>query len=393
MPKYDVVIHGGEVVDPSQGLRGKRDIGLAYGRVAAVADRIDQTDGQICIDATGKLVTPGLVDLHTHCYVGVCTLVVPADEIGQATGVTTWVNTGDPGSHTFHGFKKWIIGQSRARILAYVHISSIGLAGYPVGEMLNMDFADVEGAARVVIENRDCVLGVKVRQTAPSIVGDNGLNPLRKAIQAAELANSPVMVHIGGVPEGTTVLLDLLRPGDVVTHCYTGNGGSFANLIGRDGKILPQARAARERGVIFDIAHGAGSFSYVSAEAALDQGFVPDVISSDIHSASVNGPMQDLPTTMSKFLNLGFSLDQVIELTTVAPAKVINADRVRVEKLGTLQIGAPGDVAIMELVEGEFEFEDTDRNKRRATKRLKPVQTIINGRPWGRPYPHPYILT
>ena len=148
---YDLVITGGEVIDPSQGLRGRRDVALRYGRVAAVAERIDPREAWLHIDATGKIVTPGLVDLHTHVYVGVCPLVVPADEIAPQTGVTTWVSTGDAGSNTFAGFRKWIINQSKARILAYVHITNFGLAGFPIGEMLNLDHADVEGAARVAI--------------------------------------------------------------------------------------------------------------------------------------------------------------------------------------------------------------------------------------------------
>jgi dihydroorotase len=202
-----------------------------------------------------------------------------------------------------------------------------------------------------------------------------------------------MMVHIGGVAtsELMTDILDLLRPGDVLTHCYTGApnmSGAFTNIV-QDGKLLPAALAAKQRGVVFDVAHGGGSFDFTVAEVAIPAGCTPDTISSDIHVFSGNSPsVPFLPNVMSKFLAMGFSLEQVVSMATSAPAKIIN----RAPKIGTLQLGAPGDVAIMDLVEGPVIFLDTRNNKREGRLLLKPVQTVINGVPFGRPYQSPFSV-
>jgi dihydroorotase len=238
------------------------------------------------------------------------------------------------------------------------------------------------------------VLGIKVRMSE-NVIGKLGLEPLRRAIAACERAETggKVMCHIGGVEtrEMMSQILDLLRPGDVLTHCYTGAptpGGAFTNIV-QDGRLIPAALAAKQRGVIFDIGHGGGSFDYTVAEAAMAQGAPPDTISSDIHVVSGNSPgMPYLPWVMSKFLGLGLSLEQVVTMATVNPAKVIN----RVPKHGTLQVGAPGDVAIMELVEGPVSFVDTRNNRREGRAYLKPVQTVTAGVPFGRPYSSPFSV-
>jgi len=273
---------------------------------------------------------------------------------------------------------------ARSRIFAFVHISRIGLAGFPVGETLNIKYADVDAAARCVAENSDVVLGVKVR-ISRSVVGTNELEPLRRAIEATEAAgtNARVMCHIGDAPGNLSTLLDLLRPGDILTHTYSGAG----NNIVQNNKVLPAALEAKNRGVLIDVGHGGGSFDYTVAEPAIDQGLTPDTIGSDIHVLSGNSPgMPYLPWVMSKFLNMGFSLEQVVTLATSAPARVIN----RVDKLGTLQIGAPADVSVLELVEEPVEFVDTRNNHRPGKQWLRPVHTIRAGRPFGRPYPMPF---
>jgi dihydroorotase len=294
------------------------------------------------------------------------------------------VSAGDAGANNFSAFKHYVIAQARSRIFAFVHISSIGLAGFPVGEELNLDYMDVEAAARTVAENADIAVGVKVRMTK-SIVGANGLEPLKRAIAAAERAGggARVMCHIGDAPGDLAQLLDLLRQGDILTHTYSGAG----NNIVQDGKVLPAALEAKKRGVVIDVGHGGGSFDYTVAELALAQGLTPDTIGSDIHAVSGNTPgMPYLPWVMSKFLNLGFNLEDVVALATINPARVIG----RTEKLGTLQVGAPADVSILELVEAPVTFVDTRKNTREGNRWLKPVQTVRAGVPFGRPYPMPF---
>ncbi len=384
--KYELVIAGGEVLDPSQNLRGKRDIGIKYGQIAAIAPGIPADRAVQRIDAGGKLVTPGLVDLHTHLcpHLGIG---LPADELVHITAVTTAVSAGDAGAHTFGNFRHGVVPQSRTRLFGFVHISSIGLAGgLAPGEMLNIDYANVDACAKAVAENADLVLGVKVRIT-DSVVGQNGLEPLRRALKAAEMAGKGfrVMCHIGAAPGSLSDLLDLLRPGDILTHSYSGAGNNTV----QNGRLLPAALAAKQRGVIIDVGHGGGSFDYTVAEPAIAQGLTPDAISSDIHAVSINTPgYPTLPWVMSKFLNMGFSLEDVVAKATVEPGKIIG----RVPGLGTLQVGAPADVAIFDLVDGPVEFVDTRNNKRSGAKKLVPALTVRGGRPFGRPpLPIPFL--
>src|SRR5262245_1821042 len=383
--KFDLVIKGGEVLDPSQKLRAKRDIGIRNAVIAALEPEIADARAKQTLDAKGRLVVPGLVDIHAHVYPQGSALGLPADELVPYTATTTYVSAGDAGANNFSALKHYIAAQARSRIYAFVHISSIGLAGFPVGEMLNIDYADVDQAAKTVAENPEIVLGVKVRETV-EVVGNNGIEPLKRAIQACErsgVKGARVMCHIGNAPGELSALLDTLRPGDILTHSYSGAGNNTV----RDGKVLAAALAAKKRGVLIDVGHGGGSFDYTVAEPAIQQGLTPDTISSDLHAVSGNTPgMPYLPWVMSKFLNMGFTLEQVVTMATSAPAKIIN----RLDKLGTLAVGAPADVAILELVEGEVEFVDTRKNTRKGNKYLQPVGTVRAGRPFGRPYPVPF---
>lgn len=382
--RLDLLVRGGEVLDPGQGLRGRYDVGIRWGRIVQVEPEIPVETASQVIDASTNLVTPGLVDLHTHVYPLGSALGLPADELTPHTATTTYVSAGDAGANNFGAFRHYVMAAARSRMFAFVHISRMGLAGFPVGETLNIDYADVDAAARCIAENADVVLGVKVR-ISRNVVGDNGLEPLRRAIRAAQLSatGARVMCHIGDAPDDLSALLDLLRPGDVLTHTYSGAG----NNIVQKGRLLPAALAAKQRGVIIDVGHGGGSFDYTVAEPAIEQGLMPDTISSDIHALSGNSPgMPYLPWVISKFLNLGLSLEQVVAMATSAPAKVIN----RVDKLGTLQVGAPADVSIFKLVEEPVEFVDTKNNRRSGTRWLKPLHTVRAGVPFGRPYPMPF---
>jgi dihydroorotase len=384
--KFDLVIANGDVVDPSQRLRGKRDIGIKNGQIAAIAAGIAADRAAQRIDVGGRLVTPGLVDLHTHLmpHIGIG---LPADELVGITAVTTAISAGDAGANTFGTFTHWAKPQTRTRLYAFVHIASIGLAGgLAPGELLNIDYAIVDACAKAVAENADVVLGVKVRIT-DSVVGQNGLEPLRRAIRAAAMAGPQfrVMCHIGAAPGSMSDLLDLLRPGDILTHAYSGAG----NNIVQNGQLLPAAKTAKARGVIFDVGHGGGSFDYTVCEPAMQQGAPPDTISSDLHSVSINTPgYPTLPNVMSKFLGLGLPLEEVVARATWEPAKIIG----RVPGLGTLMVGAPADISIFDLVDGPAEFVDTRNNKRSGTKKLVPWLTVKGGRPWGRPpLPSPFM--
>jgi dihydroorotase len=392
--KFDLVIKGGDVLDPSQSLRGKRDIGIRWGVIEAVENDIPAARAAKTIDASGKLVTPGLIDLHSHVYPYGSAIGIPADELVQAQATTTVVSAGDAGVNNLAALRRYIVAQSRARIYAFVHIANNGLSGFPVAELYNIDYAQVEACAMALAENPDFLLGVKVRMSE-NVIAKHGVEPLKRGIKACEMSGWPakMMVHIGGVEtkELMSEILDLLRPGDVLTHCYSGApniAGAFTNIV-QDGKLLPAALAAKQRGVIFDVGHGGGSFDFTVAEVAIAGGCTPDTISSDIHVFSGNTPgMPYLPNVMSKFIPLGFTVEQVVAMATAAPAKIIN----RAPKIGTLQIGAPGDVAIMDLVEGQTSFVDTRNNKREGKLLLKPVQTVINGVPFGRPYQSPFAV-
>jgi dihydroorotase len=392
--KFDLVIKGGEVLDPSQSLRGKRDVGIRWGAIEAIEPEISAVRAAKMIDASGKLVMPGLIDLHCHVYPYGSGLGIPADELVHFQATTTVVSAGDAGVNNLAALRRFIVAQTRARMYAFLHIANNGLSAFPVAELYNIDNAQVEACAMALAENPDFLIGVKVRMSE-NVIFKHGLEPLKRGIQACEMCGWParMMVHIGGVETGQLMsdIPNLLRPGDVLTHAYSGApnmAGAFTNIV-QNGKLLPAALAAKQRGVIFDVGHGGGSFDFTVAEVAIPGGCTPDTISSDIHVFSGNSPgMPYLPNVMSKFMAMGFSLEQVVTMATIAPARIIN----RAPKIGTLQIGAPGDVAIMDLVEGPVTFVDTRNNKRDGNALLKPVQTVINGVPFGRPYQAPFAV-
>jgi dihydroorotase len=392
--KFDLVVKGGEVLDPSQSLRAKRDIGIRFGVIEALEADIPADKALKVLNAGGKLVTPGLIDLHAHVFPYGSAIGIPADELIPFQSTTTLVSAGDAGANNIAAFRRAIVGQTRARLYAFVHIANIGLAGFPIPELYNIDYAQTEAAAKAVAENADLVLGVKVRMSE-NVIAKNGVEPLKRAIRACEMAGggAKIMCHIGGVETGKLMsdILDLLRPGDVLTHAYSGApnfANQFTNIV-QDGKLLPAALAAKQRGVVFDVGHGGGSFDYTVAEAAMAAGAGPDTISSDIHVFSGNSPgMPYLTWVMSKFLNLGLTLEQVVAMATSAPARVIN----RGAKLGTLQAGAPADVSLLELVEGPVEFVDTRNNKRQGKVHLKPAGVVLAGVPFGRPYQAPFAM-
>ena len=392
--KFDLLIRNANVMDPSQGLSGKRDIGIRYGLIAAIEPSIAAERALRVMDAGGKLVTPGLIDLHCHTYAYGSAIGIPADELIAHQCSTTVVSAGDAGANNFAAYRRFVVPAGRTRQFAFVHIANAGLAGFPVPELFNIDYAQVDIAARTVAENADTVLGVKVRMSE-NVIARNGLEPLNRAVKACEVSGVPsrVMCHIGGVSDRQLMsqILDTLRPGDVLTHCYSGapnSAGEGTNIV-QDGKLLPAALAAKKRGVLFDIGHGGGSFDYTIAEVAMAQGCLPDTISSDVHVFSGNTPgVPYLPWIMSNMIGLGFSLAEVITMTTATPAQVIG----RIPKHGTLQIGAPADLSILEIVDGPVSFVDTRSNKREGKMHLRPIGAVIAGVAFGRPYQAPFAV-
>ena len=366
---YDLVLKGATVIEPLQNIRGVHDVAITAGKIAALAKEITEPSKE-CIPLEGKILTPGWVDIHTHMYAGATTWGIRGDAPCLATGVTTAVDAGSAGWAGFLGFRDYIVGPARTQILAFVHISGIGLTYGPLGEMEDLRYADPERTASVIRNFSDCCVGVKVR-LGKRQVGANGVEPLRLAIQAAELSDRRVMVHIGLGTRLTEVLAEL-RPGDILTHCYRGNDGG---ILGENREVMPEVWKARERGVLFDVGHGGGSFRYEVAEKALAQGFPPDVISTDLHAHSLNGPVYSLPVTASKLLNLGVELPEVVRMTTSAPAAAIG----RSEELGTLKAGTVADLGAFEILEGAFDFVDAGGRHDTGTQMIKPVLTVRAG--------------
>ncbi|HVA84789.1 MAG TPA: amidohydrolase/deacetylase family metallohydrolase [Candidatus Saccharimonadales bacterium] len=388
----DLVVRGGRVFDPGAGIDDHFDVGIRYGRVVAlerdlsarIAERRNEMPldlGTLVVDATGRTVAPGFIDLHTHVYVGVAGLTVPADETSSTSGVTTCVSCGDAGAHTIEGFRRLAVEASRTRVLAFLHVSSVGLAPWPAGEATDLDLLDVPAGIRAARENPDIVIGVKVRMTEPQVIRDHGLEPLRRAIAIAEGAGIPVIMHIGYCPRPIGELLELLRPGDIVTHCFTGSD----NTLAEGGHLGRGVHEARAHGIRFDIGHGSGSFAFRVADIAIAEGFWPDTISTDIHSLSASGPVYDLPTTMTKFLMLGMPLDEVIRSVTASPAAAIR----RSSTLGSLAVGRVADLAIFDVVDEPQTLRDSFGEERRSTSRLRVHHTVRAGIPWFAPLPHP----
>jgi dihydroorotase len=283
--------------------------------------------------------------------------------------VTTWVDAGSAGAYNFHGFRRFIADVSQVRVLAFLNVSGIGLVG-PTYELSTLEYCDVELGADVIDANRDVLVGVKARVDADTTRGQ-GTEPLRRARQLADKVGLPLMVHIGTAPPALSDILAWMRPGDILTHCCTDRPN---RVVDSHGRILPFVRDLWEQGLVLDVGHGGASFSFRTVESMLAAGMPPDVISSDIHQFSVHGPMQDLLTTMSKFLQLGMSLTDVVARVTSHPARALGRP-----ELGGLEVESPADIAVFRLEEGDFTFHDTDMESRRGSQRLSHVATYRDG--------------
>lgn len=378
MARFDLILKGGRLLDPSQQLDGDADVAFAGGRVAEIGMHLDAADAGQVLDVAGRIVTPGLIDLHTHVYHGGTSLGVDAERVARRSATTTFVDVGSAGPGNFAGFKAHVIDRAAVRIKAFLHISFAGIFAFSprvmVGESLNLDLLDPQEAIRVARAYPDDILGIKVR-VGRKTSGGHGLGPVHLALEAADALGLPLMAHIDEPPPSLAELLGVLRPGDILTHCFR----PFPNAPVRgDGRIRDAVLAARERGIVFDIAHGSGSFGFESARQMLDLGFKPDVISSDVHVLNVDrGPAFDLLMTMSKFLALGMALDDVVQRATVNPANAM-----RLPELGTLAPGAPGDASVLEVRDGTFVYEDVVGEQIEANQRLFARAVILAGQVW-----------
>lgn len=369
MHRYDVVISGGHVIDPATGLSAVRDVAIHEGLIAAIEEDIPTSAARRVIDASGQLVTPGLVDLHTHIYWGATYWGVEPDPIAARSGVTTWIDVGSAGGYNFPGFREYVANRSTVRTYAFLHLSSIGLVA-PTWELANPGYWDVDLAAETVERNRDIILGIKIRIDSRTTKGV-GIEPMKSARELADRVGLPLMTHISDGPPTLEELMPYLRPGDILTHCFTGRTMS---ICGPDGHVNPGIRALREQGLILDIGHGMGAFSWDVAEQMLADGVAPDTISTDIHQIAVQGPAYDMPTTLTKFLILGMSLEEIFKRATINPAQAIG-----LEHAGRLAVGSPADVALFRVEEGSYAYYDVFMNERQTDRRIVSTMTLIDG--------------
>ncbi|HZS00368.1 MAG TPA: amidohydrolase/deacetylase family metallohydrolase [Chloroflexota bacterium] len=370
MANYDLLLAGGTVLDPASGRNGRFDVAIRDGRIAAVEPSVAAERAARVLDVRGCYVTPGLIDFHVHSYWGVNPYGFNADPICTRSGVTTAVDAGSAGCINFLGFKRFIAAPARTRMLAFVCLAQHGVLQNPK-ELRHLEFADPEGAARTVREHPDVAVGIKVRLDEPSVL-ENGREALRLALQAGEASGTPIMVHIGHTRLSIEEIADTLRPGDIITHCFTPLEPS---IVDEQGRLRPAVRAAHERGVIFDVGHANRHFTFEIVRACLAQGLAPDVISTDLHAFSPGGPVVDMPTTLTKLLALGMPLEQVIAAATVAPARAIGWD----DRLGSLAVGREADVAVLELVDAPLTLRDCAGQTLEAPRHLRARHTIRGG--------------
>ncbi len=372
---YDLLIKGGKVIDPSQGLEAELDVAVRGGKIARVAPDIPEGQAGQVIRAQGKIVTPGIIDIHTHVFPYVGPYGIEPDPYCVRRGVTSVIDAGTSGAFTFPAFRRFIIERSATRIRALLHVVSIGMVagGTPnMGELEDLRYCVPKLAVETANQNRESIVGFKIR-FSEHYTGPNDLEGMRRARAAADEAGLPIMIHIGGSYTPLKEFLALMKKGDVVTHSFNSHPHG---LLDAGGKLTPEVVEARERGVLFDVGHGAGSFSFEVMEKCLGQGFSPDTISSDLYSANINGPVYDQLTTLSKFLVLGMSLHDVIARTTVNSARVFNFGA----EIGTLKPGAEADVSVLELKDGEFTFTDSDGKTRTGRQKLEAVTTVKGGK-------------
>ena len=384
---YDLLIKGGTVIDPAGGVNGPHDVAVENGAIALVSPEIAAAEARRVVEVKGKMVTPGLIDVHTHVYDGVTGSGVQADLGGVRAGVTTMADAGSAGCDTFGGFPSHIIPNNHTEIICFLHICRTGLATRP--DIFSPDSINLDETVRVVSENRDIITGIKARMVSPALE-IMGMEMPRLAKRAAQEAGVKLMVHIGDTehrydPNVIRQLLPIMEEGDIVTHLFTANPGG---VIDADGKLVPEAREAQERGVWLDTAHGRFNFSFDIGERVLDQGIIPHCISTDLTLPGRTLTVHSMTEMMSRFLALGFTMEDVVAMSTINPARALGVD----DRLGSLEPGKQADISVLEILDGDWLVYDALNQSRKVDKAVVPTLTVKKGqvfeagwgpRPWG----------
>ena len=371
---YDLLIRGGTVIDPSQSIHALNDVAVEAGKIARIAPGIPVEEAARVIDVPGKLVTPGLIDLHTHVYDGVNGNGVRADLGGVNAGVTTMVDAGSAGCDTFGGFPKHIIPNNETEIICFLHICRTGLATTP--DIFSPSSIDLDNTIRVVSENRNVITGIKARMVSPALE-IMGMEMPRLAKRAAKEAGVKLMVHIGDTekrydPNVIRELLPILEEGDIVTHLFTANPGG---VLDEKGELVPEAKEAKDRGVWLDTAHGRSNFSFDVGQRVLDQDLIPHCISTDLTLPGRIRTVHSMTEMMTRFLAMEFTLDQVVAMSTINPANAIGEGG----RLGTLEVGRQADISVLGIEEGDWVVHDVVGGSKRTEKAVVPVLTVKKG--------------
>jgi dihydroorotase len=366
---YEVVISGGRVIDPASGLDEVTDVAIDSGRIAAIGPDLATEAGRT-VDARGSYVLPGLVEGHTHIFEHVSKVGAPAYEAHLRRGVVAAADAGTAGASTFAAFRKLVVEPNPMRIVNFLNVSVLGLIDFRYGELLNPETLNPEDALRVAADNPDVVRGFKIR-LSEDVVGDRITPLLKQAVDVGEQGGLPVMVHIGETALSVPEIVDMLRPGDIIAHCYTGKAPT---ILGEDRQVQKEIYAARERGVLYESAHGRSNLSYEVARPAIAEGFLPDIVTSDTSARNWRGPVFDLVTSMSKLIALGMTLEDVVPRVTLAPAKLLGIDG---EGFGSLAVGGPAHVTVLKE-EGATVLPDAAGHTIEAP-RLEPTAVFLDG--------------
>lgn len=376
---YDLLIRGGHLIDPAQELNELRDVAVLGRRVAAILDPRDPVPAaRQVVDVGGKLVVPGLIDFHVHVFPGVSHFGIDPDPTCLARGVTTVLDFGTAGGWIFPGFRRYVIDVAQTRVFTLLHIAAQGLidsVGVPpkIGELHDLRHCDVDIVKQVVEEHRDVICGIKIRCTDNLAEGGRNEAPaLELAREAADATGLPLVIHSPNSTLSIDHILDRMKPGDVLTHCFHGKN---CGLVDNQLRIPASVRRKLETGILLDVGHGYSSFDFRVARSLLQQGIIPDYISSDIHQYNLQGPVHDLVTTMDKFLHLGMELPEVIRRTTELPAAFLH----RAEEIGTLKPGAVADITVLELQHGDFVLSDSEGQTETGHRHLEPTHVFRGG--------------